>query len=205
MPKNPLLVNPFKRICKTCGTDITALPLHAHCPACGKAVQLSLLPYRVEGDTLIVKSPVTLPSRCIKTNLPLTKPQKTETLYHYSRLIYLALLLSPLALVITYFIFRGPPVLVTYSITRNSRSHIWIKAALSFLLFLFSWAGCCIATIFDSKPVIFCIMLLGLITLTFVFILLYSSEIGVAKRVGKDEYVLSGVSKEFIEQIRSET
>jgi hypothetical protein len=77
MPKDPDFINPFDRRCKTCGTDMRGIPLDAHCPGCGKPVAPKYLAYRVEGDTLIVKSPVTLPLRCIAPHATCTTQLST--------------------------------------------------------------------------------------------------------------------------------
>jgi hypothetical protein len=59
-----------------------------------------------EGKTVVSMHDASLPQRCVKCNAPAHQPTKVRAVYWVNPLLYLVLLVSPLILIIVYYVVR---------------------------------------------------------------------------------------------------
>ncbi len=200
MTQNPFLSD--KNLsCSKCGYDLRQTVLGGNCPECGTSVLAAKIGYRVDGDTLIVKTNAVLPARCIKTNETLELQTKSVTKYYFPNWVYVLILINLLILLIVYMIVRKP-VVVTYSIGKTARTKIWIKAGVAAGIAALLTFGCCIFS--NASTPAYSIISMGLGVVSFLVMFTFFDHVGVSKKVGDSEYVLTGCCKEFIEQTRRE-
>ena len=59
-----------------------------------------------DGKTVVTLHDASLPQRCVKCNAPAHQPTKVRAVYWVNPLLYLVFLISPLILIIVYYIVR---------------------------------------------------------------------------------------------------
>ena len=163
------------------------------------STQAQNLPFYTDGKFLVIRSGAVLPSRCVKTNQPIPESSlKTRDMSWAHPMIAVLVLLSPLILIIVYFIVRKTCT-VTYGvhsdIRRQKRKWFWIKIALAIVLLI----AMLVASAADS-PIAIMITLLALIAAV-ISLFIGNSPLGISKH-RSGEFWLKGCSEEFLESVQ---
>jgi hypothetical protein len=94
---------------------------------------------RVDGKSLVVKSPAELPPRCIKTNEPVDAQAITKTIHYAPPWVYVLFLIHILIGLLVYVLVRKA-CRITYYMTEDQRSKYWYRGLATWLILLGGFA-----------------------------------------------------------------
>ena len=152
----------------------------------------------VEGKQFVCGDGMVLPARCVKTNEPLTdKEMKKHDFYWCTPVIAVAILLSPLIVILLYFILRKKCTLtfgVSAALRKRRRKVVLVKCLLALGLFI----AMPFAAGTDSTPLIVTTIILFLIAVIAIFV--GNSWLRVTSFRDK-KFSFRGASPEFLQSL----
>lgn len=155
--------------------------------------------YYAQGSMLICRDGAVLPSRCVKTNVPIDATcMRKRVLAWASPWIYLLLLVNLIILIIVYLIARKR-IRITYGLAPEVRQRIVLRASFSWLVFVVSGVLMFWGFINDEVPLGFASMFFLIASL--VAVIAFSTVLKVVRIKPSGEFVIRGCSSEFLASI----